>query len=56
MDLEGPFEIDVGVSGIIGFLLYQSVYITKQVSMRNRILILFDYFKTAFFGRDLSNL
>jgi hypothetical protein len=33
----------------------RSVYITKQVSLRNRVLILFDWLKTQVFGRDLSN-
>ena len=33
----------------------RSVYITKQVSFRNRVLILFDWLKAQVFGRDLSN-
>lgn len=33
----------------------RSVYITKQVSFRNRVLILFDWVKAQVFGRDLSN-
>ena len=35
--------------------LCRSVYITKQVSFRNRVLILFDWLKAQVFGRDLSN-
>lgn len=35
--------------------LDRSVYITKQVSFRNRVLILFDWMKAQVFGRDLSN-
>mmetsp|Transcript_22742 Transcript_22742/g.70657 ORF Transcript_22742/g.70657 Transcript_22742/m.70657 type:complete len:515 (+) Transcript_22742:344-1888(+) len=40
--------------GSPAFLLWRSVYITKQVSFRNRVLILFDWLKTRVFGRDLS--
>eukprot|EP00884_Botryococcus_braunii_P014580 jgi/Botrbrau1/23122/Bobra.0243s0052.1 len=36
------------------FLLWRSVYITKQVSFRNRVLILFDWLKARVFGRDIS--
>ncbi|CAL8468561.1 g8101 [Coccomyxa elongata] len=42
------------LAGYLSFLLWRSVYITKQVSTRNRILILFDWVKTRIFGRDLS--
>ena len=45
---------DVSFYGGIAFLLWRSVYITKQVSFRNRVLILFDWLKTRVFGRDLS--
>ena len=43
------------LSGYISFLIWRSVYITKQVSFRNRVLILFDWVKTRAFGRDLSS-
>ena len=33
----------------------RGVYLTKQVSFRNRVLILFDWIKAQVFGRDLSN-
>lgn len=44
----------LGLYGGFAFLLWRSVYITKQVSFRNRVLILFDWLKTRVFGRDLS--
>lgn len=48
--------VDFGISGRLALLLWSSVYITKQVSFRNRVLILFDWMKTRVFGRDLSQL
>lgn len=48
-----PFSLRL--SGYIAFLVWRSVYITKQVSFRNRVLILFDWVKTRAFGRDLSS-
>jgi len=39
---------------VSAFLLWRSVYITKQVSFRNRVPILFDWMKAQVFGRDLS--
>jgi len=52
-------QIETGVekikmAGVLTYLLWQSVYITKQVSFRNRVLVLFDWFKTRVFGRDMS--
>lgn len=55
------FEVEAGegnvgfkLYGTLAFLLWRSVYITKQVSLRNRVLILFDWLKTRVFGRDTS--
>lgn len=48
------FDNTLSVWGSPAFLLWKSVYITKQVSFRNRVLILFDWLKTRVFGRDLS--
>jgi NADH:ubiquinone reductase (non-electrogenic) len=48
------FDSKVPVWGNPAFLLWKSVYITKQVSFRNRVLILIDWAKTRVFGRDLS--
>eukprot|EP00168_Porphyra_purpurea_P001374 TRINITY_DN1168_c0_g2_i13.p1 TRINITY_DN1168_c0_g2~~TRINITY_DN1168_c0_g2_i13.p1 ORF type:complete len:704 (+),score=229.18 TRINITY_DN1168_c0_g2_i13:269-2113(+) len=42
------------LSGAATRLLYDSVYATKQVSFRNRVLVLVDWAKTKVFGRDLS--
>jgi NADH:ubiquinone reductase (non-electrogenic) len=46
--------VGVNLYGSLAFLLWRSVYITKQVSFRNRVLILFDWMKAQVFGRDLS--
>jgi len=40
--------------GQAAFLLWRSVYLVKQVSFRNRILVLFDWIKSRVFGRDLT--
>lgn len=48
------FDNKLAVWGSPAFLLWKSVYITKQVSLRNRVLILFDWLKAQVFGRDLS--
>lgn len=40
------------LGGNIAFLLWRSVYAVKQVDVRNRVLVLFDWFKTRAFGRD----
>jgi len=53
----GPTDtVSLKASGSIGYLLWRSVYITKQVSTRNRVLILFDWLKSRVFGRDISML
>lgn len=41
--------------GFGAFLLWRSIYLTKLVSMRNKILVLMDWFKAMVFGRDMSN-
>lgn len=40
--------------GKVGFGLWRSVYLTKQVSWRNRFLVLTDWVKTQIFGRDIT--
>jgi len=40
--------------GFLTFLFWRSVYLTKLVSLRNKVLVLFDWARTAIFGRDLS--
>src|SRR4030095_15737511 len=42
-------------SGFTTWLFWRSVYITKLVSLKNKMLVLFDWFKTFLFGRDVSN-
>jgi len=42
-------------SGFGAWLFWRSVYITKLVSFKNKVLVLFDWFKTFIFGRDVSN-
>jgi NADH:ubiquinone reductase (non-electrogenic) len=42
-------------SGFVTWLFWRSVYITKLVSLKNKVLVLFDWFKTFVFGRDVSN-
>jgi len=43
-------------AGSTGFLLWRSVYVVKQVSPRTRFLVLFDWFKTRAFGRDITGI
>jgi len=43
-------------TGKIGFGLWRSVYLSKQVSVRNRVLVLFDWAKTRVFGRDITRI
>jgi NADH:ubiquinone reductase (non-electrogenic) len=41
-------------SGYITWLFWRSTYLTKLVSMKNKVLVLFDWLKTKIFGRDIS--
>jgi len=41
-------------AGSVGFLLWRSVYLVKQVAFRNRVLVLFDWMKSQAFGRDTT--
>lgn len=43
-------------AGSVGFLLWRSVYIVKQVSTKTRFLVLFDWFKVKIFGRDVTRM
>lgn len=40
--------------GFITWLFWRSAYLTKLVSLKNKLLVLFDWLKTAMFGRDVS--
>ena len=41
--------------GKIGFSLWRSVYLSKQVSNKNRWLVSLDWLKTRIFGRDITS-
>ena len=43
-------------TGKVGFGLWRSVYLTKQVSLRNRVLVLVDWLKAQVFGRDITRV
>lgn len=40
--------------GFVAWLIWRSVYITKLVSLKNKIRVLFDWCKTSIFGRDAT--
>mmetsp|Transcript_15989 Transcript_15989/g.22782 ORF Transcript_15989/g.22782 Transcript_15989/m.22782 type:complete len:658 (-) Transcript_15989:363-2336(-) len=42
--------------GKIGFGLWRSVYLSKQVSWKNRILVFVDWTKAQVFGRDITRI
>ncbi len=41
-------------SGRTAWFFWRSVYLTKLVSLSNKIKVLFDWLKARLFGRDLS--
>ena len=41
--------------GFFAFLLWRSAYLTKLLSIRNKILVPMYWLKTIIFGRDISN-
>lgn len=43
-------------AGAAGFALWRSVYLSKQVSLRNRVLVLIDWCTSRAFGRDITRL
>lgn len=40
--------------GFLTWLFWRSAYLTRLVSWKNKILVVFDWFKTLVFGRDIS--
>jgi NADH:ubiquinone reductase (non-electrogenic) len=40
--------------GFATWIFWRSAYVTKLVSLKNKTLVLFDWFKTMMFGRDIS--
>ncbi|MCJ8330868.1 MAG: FAD-dependent oxidoreductase [Lentisphaeria bacterium] len=45
---------NIKTSGFKTWIFWRSCYITKLVSFRNKVLVLFDWFKSLVFGRDIS--
>ena len=43
-------------TGVIGNTVWRSVYLSKQVSSRNRLLVLNDWTKRQLFGRDITRV
>ncbi len=41
-------------TGFSTWLFWRSAYLTRLVSVKNKVLVLFDWFKTFVFGRDIS--
>ena len=42
--------------GNVGFLLWRGIYLFKQVSWRNRIMVSIDWIKGRLFGRDIGSV
>jgi NADH dehydrogenase FAD-containing subunit len=50
-------DVPIGsYAGSTSFVLWRSVYLVKQVATRNRVLVTFDWIKSAVFGRDITRL
>jgi len=41
--------------GFVAFLFWRSAYVTRLVSVKNKVLVLFDWVKASIFGRDISS-
>ena len=48
------FNKNFRVSGVLAFLLWRSAYFTRTVSWANKLLIPMFWFKTFWFGRDVT--
>jgi len=44
------------IKGSLGFGLWRSIYLLKQTSVKNVVLVTLDWIKVALFGRDISIL
>lgn len=42
--------------GVLAWLFWRSAYLTRLVSIRNKILVALDWIKTFVFGRDISKI
>ncbi len=47
-------NVKSGWHGLTTYIFWRSAYLTRLVSFKNKILVLFDWAKTWIFGRDLS--
>jgi NADH:ubiquinone reductase (non-electrogenic) len=54
--LTGPDTEPITATGKIGSELWKTVYLWKQVSWRNRIMVVGDWFNRQIFGRDITHL
>ena len=52
--LLGGEGLPVNLTGFLAFCSWRFAYLTKQLSWTNRLLIPMFWFKSAFFGRDIS--
>jgi len=46
--------VNVQTSGVGAYIFWRSAYLTRLVSFKNKVLVVFDWLKTWIFGRDLS--
>ena len=53
-ELSVPRATGATAAGRAAFGLWRSVYISKQVSPRNRLLVIGDWVRTRVFGRDIT--
>lgn len=44
------------IKGALGFGLWRSIYLLKQTSVKNIVLVTLDWIKVKLFGRDISIL
>lgn len=52
---ENPNSLMVQLSGRTAWLLWRLAYLSKVGSLRNKLQVPFDWFKTMIFGRDVSS-
>ena len=50
---ENP-KANLRLRGALTYLAWRSAYLTRLVSLKNKVLVLFDWIKTRVFGRDMS--
>ncbi len=54
VEAEGKKTPGAVVTGFAAFVLWRSAYLTKAVSIQNKLLIPMHWFKSWIFGRDIS--